>query len=89
MLSHLDLYAAHEKPVNVPSVPLSRRVAVFIRFVKQPHRNPAIYRCQRCIGESLVGNAIHDDVDLLRFLIQIHLSAIEEILATISSERKI
>src|SRR5687768_15739255 len=89
MLSHLDLYAAHEHSVDVPGVPLSRRVTVFIGLVKQPHRNTAIYRCQRCIGESLVGNAIHDDIDLLRFLIQIHLSATEEVMATISSERKI
>ena len=89
MFSHLDLYAAHEKPINVPGVPLASRITIFIRLVKQSHRNAAIDRFQRRVGVSLVRDAIHDDVDLLRFLIQIYLSAIEEVLAAISSEWKI
>ena len=89
MLAHLDLYAAHEHSVNVPGVPLSRRVTVFVGFMYQSNRDAATYCRQRCIGESLVRNAIHDDIDLLRFLIQVQLSTIEEVLAAIRCERKI
>ena len=89
MLAHLDLHPSHEHPIDVPRVPLPGWVPIFIRFVKQSHWNPAVYRRQRRVGVSLVRDAIHDDVDLLRFLIQVRLRAIEEVLAAISSERKI
>ncbi len=73
MLAHLDLHAGHVHPIDIPGVPLPRGISVFVGLVNQAHGNTALYRSDRRIGIPLVGNPIHDDVDLLRLLIQIQL----------------
>jgi hypothetical protein len=89
MLSHLHLNPAHKEPVSIPGVPLPRRVTVFIGFVNQSHRDTARYCRQRCVCESLVGDAIHDDVNLLIFPVQADLGAIKEVITTIGTVWKI
>jgi hypothetical protein len=89
VLSHLDLDAPHEKSIDIPRVPLSCRIAVFVRFVDEPHGNSAVHGGKCGISVSLVRNPIHDDVDFLIFLIEICLSPKVEILAVIKTGRKI
>src|SRR6185503_2677058 len=80
---------SHEKPIDSPRVPLSCRIAIFVRFVDEPHGNPAAHGSKCGIRVSLVRNAIHDDVDFLIFLIEICLSPKVEILTVIQTGRKI
>ena len=89
MLAHLDLHAAHVHPVDIPRVPLSRRISILVGFVNQAHGHTALHRSDRRIGVPRIRNAVHDDVDLLRLLIHVQLSAIEEVLAAVESRRKV
>ena len=89
MLAHLDLHAGHVHPVDVPRVPLASRIAVFVRLVNQAHGHAALDRSDRRIGVPLVGNPIHDDVDLLRLRIHIQRRATVEVLHAIGARWKI
>jgi hypothetical protein len=71
VLSHSDLNTPHEKPIYIPRVPLALRIPIFVWLMQEPHRNAAGHCGERCISVTLVRNAIHDYVDLLRFLVEI------------------
>ena len=68
---------------------MPRWIPVFVGFVQQPNGNTAIDRVDGHIGVPCIGNPIHDDVDLLSFLIEILVRAIEEILAVVKAGWKI
>src|SRR6185503_15594334 len=89
MLAHLDLNTGHEHPIDIPGIPLSGRISILVGFVYEPDRNAALNRCDRVIGVPLIGNAVHDDVDLLRLLIHVERSAVVEILAAVGGKWKI
>jgi len=85
VLSHFDLNTAHEEPIDIPRIPLSRRIAVFVRFVQEPHGNAAAHGSKCGISVSLVSYAIHDDVDLLRFRVHIRSGPKVEVLTIINA----
>src|SRR5688572_120959 len=89
MLAHLDLNTGYVHPIYIPRVPLSGGISILVGFVYEPHGDAALNRCNRVIGVPLIGNAIHDDVDLLHLLIHVDRSAVVEILAAIGGEWKI
>src|SRR5687767_3804775 len=89
MLAHLDLDTGHVHAIDIPGVPLSGGISILVGFVYEPHGNAALNRCDRVIGVPLIGNAVHDDVDLLHLLIHVDRSAVIEILAAVGGKRKI
>jgi hypothetical protein len=89
MLAHPDLHSGHEHSINIPRIPLPLRVTVFVRLVNETHRHTALNRSDRHVGKPLVGNPIHDDVDLLRLRIHIESGAAGEILDAVWARWKI
>src|SRR6185369_5525431 len=89
VLSHFDLHTTHEKTIDIPRIPLSCRISIFVRFVQEPHGNSARHGSKGRISVSLVRDPIHDDVDFLGFLVEIRLGAKVEILTVIKTGRKI
>src|SRR6185369_4057927 len=75
--------------INVPCVPLPSGITILVGLVYQANGYTAIDGVDGDIGIPLIGNPIHDDVDLLVFLIKVRLGAIKEILAVVDTGRKV
>ena len=67
MRAVLDLHPRHVHAVDVPRVPEPSRIAVLFRFRDQADGDPSRTRRDHRVGVPLIGHAIHDHVDLLRF----------------------